>query len=85
MQVYRPVVLSSFCHIPIQIVGSHTKHKTVNDVRIMQTKCFVPVTAFLLSIDKDPFDIHGSVHRRWLSRNTNNMQLCNRTYYSKVY
>jgi hypothetical protein len=31
------------------------------------------------------FDIHGSVHRRLLSRNTNNMQLCNRIYYSKLY
>ena len=31
------------------------------------------------------FDIHGSTHRRWLSRNTNKMQLCNRIYYSKVY
>jgi len=31
------------------------------------------------------FDIHGSVHRRLLSRNTNKMQLCNRIYYSKVY
>jgi len=31
------------------------------------------------------FDIHGSVHRRWLSRNTNKMQLCNRIYYSRVY
>jgi len=31
------------------------------------------------------FDIHGSVHRKWLSRNTNKMQLCNRIYYSKVY
>ena len=30
-------------------------------------------------------DIHGSVHRRLLSRNTNKMQLCNRIYYSKVY
>jgi hypothetical protein len=24
------------------------------------------------------FDFHGSVHRRLLGRNTNNMQLCNR-------
>jgi hypothetical protein len=31
------------------------------------------------------FDTHGSVHRRLLSRNTNNMQLCNRIYYSKVF
>ena len=31
------------------------------------------------------FGIHGSVHRRLLSRNTNKMQLCNRIYYSKVY
>jgi hypothetical protein len=31
------------------------------------------------------FDIHGSVHRRWLSRNTNKMQLCIRIYYFKVY
>jgi hypothetical protein len=31
------------------------------------------------------FDIHGSVHRGWLSRNTNKMHLCNRIYYSKVY
>ena len=31
------------------------------------------------------FDIHGSVHCRWLSRNTNKMQLCNRIYYSKVH
>jgi len=31
------------------------------------------------------FHIHGSVYRRWLSRNTNKMQLCNRIYYSKVY
>jgi hypothetical protein len=30
-------------------------------------------------------DIHGSVHRRWFSRNTNKMQLCNRIYYCKVY
>jgi len=30
-------------------------------------------------------DIRGSVHRTWLSRNTNKMQLCNRIYYSKVY
>jgi hypothetical protein len=29
------------------------------------------------------FDIHGSVHRRLLSRNANKMQLCNRIYYSK--
>jgi hypothetical protein len=41
------------------------------------------VCAFLLSYLK--FDIHGSLHRRWLSRNTNKMQLCNRIYYSKVY
>jgi hypothetical protein len=32
-----------------------------------------------------PFDIHGCVHRRWRSRNTNMMQICNRIYYSKVY
>jgi hypothetical protein len=31
------------------------------------------------------FDIYGSVHRRWLSRNTNKVQLCDRIYYSKVY
>ena len=31
------------------------------------------------------FVIHGSMHRRLLSRNTNKMQLCNRIYYSKVY
>jgi len=31
------------------------------------------------------FDIHGSVHRGWFSRNTNKMQLCNRIYCSKVY
>jgi len=31
------------------------------------------------------FDTHGSVHRRWFSRNINKMQLCNRIYYSKVY
>jgi len=31
------------------------------------------------------FDIHGSVHHRWLSRNTNKMQLCNIIYYYKVY
>jgi len=37
---------------------------------------------FSLSLCK--FDIHGSVHRRWFSRNTNKMQLCNRIYYSKV-
>ena len=36
-------------------------------------------------IHSNSFDIHGSVHRRWLSRNTNKMQLCNRIYYSKVY
>ena len=31
------------------------------------------------------FDIHGSVHRRLLSKDTNKMLLCNRIYYSKVY
>ena len=30
-------------------------------------------------------DIHGSIHRRLLSTNTNKMHLCNRIYYSKVY
>jgi hypothetical protein len=30
-------------------------------------------------------DIHRSVHRRLLSRNTNKKELCNRIYYSKVY
>jgi hypothetical protein len=30
-------------------------------------------------------DIHGSVHRRLHSRNTNKTLLCNRIYYSKVY
>jgi hypothetical protein len=34
---------------------------------------------------KRGFDIYGSVHRRWISRNTNKMQFCNRIYYSKVY
>ena len=39
-----------------------------------------------MSVNKEKrFDIHGSVHRRWLSRNTNKMQLCNRIYYFKVY
>jgi hypothetical protein len=37
----------------------------------------------LLNVNlKSRFDIHGSVHRRLLSRNTNKMQLCNRIYYS---
>jgi len=36
-------------------------------------------------LTENKFDIHGSVHRRWLSRNTNKMQLCNRIYYCKVY
>jgi hypothetical protein len=31
------------------------------------------------------FDVHGSVHHRWFSRNTNKMQVCNIIYYSKVY
>ena len=31
------------------------------------------------------FDIHRSVHRRWLSRNTNKIELCSRIYYSRVY
>ena len=35
--------------------------------------------------DTTEFNIHGSVHRRLLSRNTNKMQLCNKIYYSKVY
>jgi len=30
-------------------------------------------------------DIHGSVHRKLLSRNTNRMQLCNTIYYSKFF
>jgi hypothetical protein len=48
------------------------------------------VTSYLLAILSLTrvvlrLDTHGSVHRRWLSRNTNKMQLCNRIYYSKVY
>jgi len=39
----------------------------------------------LLSWYINKLDIHGSVHRRWFSRNTNKMQLCSRIYYSKVY
>jgi hypothetical protein len=30
------------------------------------------------------FDIHGSMHRRWLSRNTNKMQLWNNKFYYKA-
>lgn len=54
MQVYRPVVLSSFRQIPIQIIGRHTKHTLVIDIRIIQTECFIAVTSRLLSIDKNP-------------------------------
>ena len=43
----------------------------------------VSVTGLLEHFNK--FDIHGTVHRRLLNRNTNKMQLCNRIYYSKVY
>jgi hypothetical protein len=38
-----------------------------------------------MQINIQHFDIHGSVHRTLLSRNTNKMQLCNRIYYSKGY
>jgi hypothetical protein len=52
-----------------------------------QTLRNVPNNSELVSRSKErnTFDIHGSVHRRWLSRNTNKMQLCNRIYYAKVY
>ena len=40
---------------------------------------------FLQTWCDSTFDTHGSVHRRWFSRNTNKLQLCNRIYYSKVY
>jgi hypothetical protein len=40
---------------------------------------------WMISLTQYEFDIHGTVHRRWLSRNTNKMQLCNKMYYSKVY
>jgi len=49
MQVYGPVVLSSFRQIPIQIIGRRTKHTLVIDVRIIQTETFATVTARLLS------------------------------------
>ena len=50
---------------------------------VFTTVFFFPkgiLSAMLINLD-----IHGSVHRRLLSRNTNKMQLCNRIYYSKVY
>ena len=34
---------------------------------------------------KKKLDIHGSVHCRWFSRNTNKIQLCKIIYYSKIY
>ena len=38
-------------------------------------ECSHPVVFSYSDNYKIPFDIHGSVHRRWLSRNTNKMQL----------
>jgi hypothetical protein len=38
----------------------------------------------MISLHVSSFDIHGSVHRRLLSRNTNKMQLCNRIYFLKA-
>jgi hypothetical protein len=46
---------------------------------------YLPMANISNKLTRWQFDIHGSVHRRWLSRNTNKMRLCNSIYYSKVY
>ena len=69
---YGNVVLISVC-------VSNIRH-------IFCTLCLnTPYLIFFWKSTKYKFDIHGSVHRRWLSRNTNKMQPCNKIYYSEVY
>jgi len=57
----------------------------MNDVKIIKKNKHLANTKQAHMRTYEKFDIHGSVHRRLLSRNTNKMQLCNIIYYSKVY
>jgi len=64
----------SFC------LQSHHEHgNTSLCIHLRQSYSLVKANSFC------KFDIHGSVHRGWFSRNTNKMQFCNRIYYSQVY
>jgi hypothetical protein len=54
-------------------------------VKHLHPLAFVLCRSFTQIHQTRRFDTHRSVHRRWLSRNTNKVQLCNRIYYSKVF
>jgi len=54
-------------------------------LKLLATSSVLFLNHLFSNNDELKFYIHGSVHRRLLSRNTNKMQLCNRIYYSKVY
>jgi hypothetical protein len=77
-------------------ISGRSRCHDLNRLRIVNNACRVRLLrasrqkrslnlGFDVSLFDILFDTHGSVHRRWLSRNTNKMQLCNRIYYSKVY
>jgi hypothetical protein len=71
----------------------HTTTSSLNLCGVEAEVYLLPFTSLYISLMWGPlssvilttFDTHASVHRRLLSRNTNNMQLCNRIYYSKVF
>jgi hypothetical protein len=63
----------------IQVVG-YRRFGTINRFHLRRSS-----TIIVKFLDFLTFGIHGSVHRKWLSRNTDKMQFCNRIYYSKVF
>ena len=62
-----------------------TKYSLQKEINQKTKKYVTQETAVKNTKKQCKFDIHGSVQRRWLSRNTNEMQVCNTVYYSKVY
>ena len=69
---------------PVSISGI-TERTTRGALGTMSIQSFEPRIIRMHVWSVYNFDIHGSVHRGWFSRNTNKMQLCSRIYCSKIY
>ena len=72
-------------YYPADIFDSGLSHGRSHDLTDFFLTTLLTYVSYITSKETWSFDNYGSVHRKFLSRNSNKMQLCNRIYYSKVF
>jgi hypothetical protein len=83
--IFKNITFETSLTIIIKPRLRYWSHRVLSVLSISSHYYFVAFLWNFMENIQIRFDIHGSVHRRLLSRNTNKMQLCNRIYYSKVF